>query len=148
MYKNILVPLDGSKLSLKAVPHALTLGKMMDAQITLFHASDPYPTGVTADGVVYPPFTRQQYAVLCNKETDRIFAAAIRKARTARFDLIGSAHATAEAPWQAILGAAKKHRCDLIVMASHGRHGLASLILGSEAQKVLTHSKLPVLIVH
>jgi nucleotide-binding universal stress UspA family protein len=148
MYKNILVPLDGSKLSLKAVSHALTLGKMMDARITLFHASGPYPTGVYGDGVVYPPFTRQQYAVLCKKETDRIFAAAARKAKTAGFDLIQSAHATAEAPWRAILDAAKKQSCDLIVMASHGRHGLASLILGSEAQKVLTHSKLPVLVVH
>jgi nucleotide-binding universal stress UspA family protein len=56
-------------------------------------------------------------------------------------------HAIAAAPWEAILACAKKSRCDAIVMASHGHRGLTALLLGSETTKVLTHSKLPVLVV-
>jgi nucleotide-binding universal stress UspA family protein len=68
------------------------------------------------------------------------------KAQTAGIEF-DSAHAIGGAPWEAILAAAKKNKCDAIVMASHGRHGVSALLLGSETQKVLTHSKLPVIVV-
>jgi nucleotide-binding universal stress UspA family protein len=131
MYRHILVPTDGSRLSLKAALHAIGLAKAIGAKLTGFHASPDYPLPVYADGVVFEPLSRKEYAVQCKQEADRILNAIEAKAREA-----GVAFA-----------AARKQKCDAIVMASHGRRGVAAMVLGSETQKVLTHSKLPVLVV-
>jgi len=146
VYKHILVATDGSRLSAKAVVHAAGLAQALKARLTAFHASPDYPLPVYADGVVYEPLSRKEYATACAKEANKILGAAAAKARQARvrFD---SAHAIAAAPWQAILAAARKNRCDAIVMASHGRRGVSALLLGSETQKVLTHSRVPVIVV-
>jgi nucleotide-binding universal stress UspA family protein len=146
MYRNILVATDGSKLSLKAVTHAIALAKAIGARITGFHASPDYPLPVYADGVVFEPVSRKEYAAQCRKEADKILGAIAAKAKAARV-AFSAASAISPAPWEAILAAARKHKCDAIVMASHGRRGVAALVLGSETQKVLTHSKLPVLVV-
>ena len=84
--------------------------------------------------------------MLGENPTWRILSAVGAKAKAAGIRF-ATAQAIAAAPWEAILAAAKKHKCDAIVMASHGRRGVAALILGSETQKVLTHSKLPVIVV-
>jgi len=68
------------------------------------------------------------------------------KARSAGLEF-NAVHSIAPVPWRAILAAAKKSKCDAIVMASHGRRGVSALLLGSETQKVLTHSKLPVIVI-
>lgn len=146
MYKQILVPTDGSKLSQKATAHAIDLAKAMRAQLIGFHASPDFPLPVYADGVIFEPLTVEDYQAQCKQATERMLQAIAVKAREARVAFRG-AHAFSSAPWQAILAAAKKHRCDAIVMASHGRRGVSALVLGSETQKVLTHSKLPVLVV-
>jgi nucleotide-binding universal stress UspA family protein len=146
MYRNILVATDGSRLSAKASTHAIALARALGAKLTGFYASPDYPLPAYADGVMYEPVSPQEYAALCKKEADRILSAIGAKAKAAgiRFTAV---QAVAAAPWEAILAAARKQKCDAIVMASHGRRGVSALLLGSETQKVLTHSKLPVIVV-
>jgi nucleotide-binding universal stress UspA family protein len=146
MYRHILVPTDGSRLSLKAATHAIALAKAMRARLTGFHCSPEYPLPIYADGVIFEPQAPEEYQAQCRKEAERILRALAVKARAARVPF-NSAHAFSSSPWTAILAVAKKTRCDAIVMASHGRRGVSALVLGSETQKVLTHSKLPVLVV-
>ena len=146
MYRNILIPTDGSRLSLKAAAHAIGLAKATGARLTGFHASPDYPLPVYADGVVFEPLSRKEYAAQCKKEADRILNVVAVKAQAAGV-LYTGASAISSSPWEAILAAARKQKCDAIVMASHGRRGVVALVLGSETQKVLTHSKLPVLVV-
>jgi nucleotide-binding universal stress UspA family protein len=141
MYKQILVPTDGSRLSQKAVAHAVNLAKAMRARLIGLHISPDY-----ADGVIFEPLAPEEYRAQCQKEAERVLKPLAVKARAARVPF-SPAHAFSSSPWEAILAAAKKQRCDAIVMASHGRRGVSALVLGSETQKVLTHSKLPVLVV-
>ena len=146
MYRNILVATDGSKLSLKAVTHAIDLAKALGSRLTGFFASPSYPLPVYADGVVFTPLSRREYAAQCKEEAERILGAVASKAKAAGVPFTPAA-AISASPWEAILAAARKHKCDAIVMASHGRRGVSALVLGSETNKVLTHSKLPVLVV-
>lgn len=146
MYKNLLVATDGSKLSDKALTHAIALAQAIGATLTAFYAAPDYPLPAYADGVVYEPVSRKEYAKLAADDAQKILDAVIAKASSAGVDC-KTAYSIAAAPWEAILAAAKKHKCDAIVMASHGRRGISAVLLGSETQKVLTHSKLPVIVV-
>jgi nucleotide-binding universal stress UspA family protein len=146
LYRNILVATDGSKLSLKAATHAIALAKSIGARLTGFHASPDYPLPVYADGVVFESMSRKDYAAQCRKDADKILGVIAAKAKAARVRFEGTS-AISSSPWEAILAAARKQKCDVIVMASHGRGGVAALVLGSETQKVLAHSRLPVLVV-
>jgi nucleotide-binding universal stress UspA family protein len=146
MYKHILVATDGSKLSQKAVTHAIALAQALGAKMTVFYASPDYPLPAYADGVVYEPVSKKEYAALANREAEKILKAIAEKAEAGGLDC-ATMHTIAPAPWEAILAAAKKAKADAIVMASHGRRGVSALLLGSETQKVLTHSKLPVIVV-
>jgi len=146
MYKNLLVATDGSKLSDKALAHAISLAQAVGATLTAFYAAPDYPMPAYADGVVYEPVSRKEYAKLAAEDAEKILDAAAAKAAAAGVDC-KTTFAIASAPWEAILAAAKKHKSDAIVMASHGRRGLSAVLLGSETQKVLTHSKLPVIVV-
>jgi nucleotide-binding universal stress UspA family protein len=146
MYKQILVATDGSKLSAKAVGQAIDLAQALGAKLTAFYASPDYPLPTYAEGTAYAPMSRKDYAAACKKEADVILAAVAMKAESAGLEF-NAVHTIAPAAWEAILAAARKHKCEAIVMASHGRRGVSALLLGSETQKVLTHSKLPVLVV-
>jgi nucleotide-binding universal stress UspA family protein len=146
MYKHMLVATDGSKLSGKAVTQAIALAQALSAKLTAFYASPDYPMPAFADGVVYDPISRKDYAAMALREAEKILGPVKTKAEAGGVEC-ATLHAIAPAPWEAILAAAKKAKCDAIVMASHGRRGLTAVLLGSETQKVLTHSKLPVLVV-
>ncbi len=146
MYKNLLVATDGSKLSTKAVVHAIGLAKPLGAKITAFYAAPDYPLPMYADGVVYEPVSKKEYAAMMAKEATKVLDAVAAKAKAAGVECT-TVHMIAPAPWEAILSAAKKEKCDAIVMASHGRRGVSALLLGSETQKVLTHGTLPVIVV-
>ncbi|HEY5862366.1 MAG TPA: universal stress protein [Casimicrobiaceae bacterium] len=146
MYKHMLVATDGSKLSGKAVTQAIALAQALSAKLTAFYASPDYPMPAFSDGVVYDPVSRKDYAAMALKEAERILGPVKTKAEAGGIEC-ATMHAISPAPWEAILAAAKKTKCDAIVMASHGRRGLTALLLGSETQKVLTHSKVPVLVV-
>ena len=146
MYKNLLIATDGSKLSEKALAHGISLAQALGARLTAFYAAPDYPMPAYADGVVYEPVTRKEYAKLAAADAQKILEVAKSKAESAGVEC-KTEYTIAAAPWEAILAAAKKNKCDAIVMASHGRRGLVAVLLGSETQKVLTHSKLPVIVV-
>ncbi|MGD9601726.1 MAG: universal stress protein [Gammaproteobacteria bacterium] len=147
MYKHILVPSDGSKLSLKAVKTAARLARTLKAQVTVAHVMPPYMPPVYGDPIGYAPIVidPKEYKANAERNARRVLADAAKAARA--FDITcGEVMITEEHPWQAILKVARNRKCDLIVMSSHGRRGLAGFLLGSETTKVLTHSKLPVLV--
>ncbi len=146
MYKNVLVATDGSKLSDKAVAHAVALAGSVGASITAFYAAPDYPMPAYADGMVYEPVSRREYAKLAAQDAEKILGKVVAKAKAGGVEC-KTAFDIAATPWEAILAASKKSKADVIVMASHGRRGLSAVLLGSETQKVLTHSKLPVLVV-
>lgn len=146
MFKNILVATDGSKLSDKAVAHAIDLAQALGARLTAFYAAPDFPLPAYADGVVYEPVSRKEYTKLAAEDAQKILDAVTAKAAAAGLES-KTAYSIAAAPWEAILAAAKKHKCDAIVMASHGRRGVSALLLGSETSRVLTHSPIPVLVV-
>lgn len=145
MYQRILVPTDGSALSKKAVRSAVELAATLGAEVVALHVVPRYPTSYFEGGISVAPQEvsriERQWAENGQALADDVGKAAAKagvaaKAVTARSDLVA----------EAILAAAKKHRCDLIVMASHGRKGLKRLLLGSETQHVLTHGNIPVLV--
>lgn len=146
MYKHLLIATDGSKLSDKAVAQSIELAQVLGAKLTAFYAAPDYPLPAYADGVVYEPLSRKEYAKLAAEDAQKILDAVTAKATAGGVECATS-FAISSAPWEAIIAAAKKAKCDAIVMASHGRRGVSALLLGSETQKVLTHGKLPVIVV-
>jgi nucleotide-binding universal stress UspA family protein len=146
MFKHLLVATDGSKLSTKAVSHALGLARALGAKLTAFYASPDYPSPMYAEASLYIPVKRREYAAACKKEADHVLGPIAAKAQSEGIPF-SVVHSIAAVPWRAILAAAKKNKCDAIVMASHGRRGVSALLLGSETQKVLTHTKVPVIVV-
>jgi nucleotide-binding universal stress UspA family protein len=145
MYKHILIPTDGSPLSAKAIRQAVAFAKSIGAQITGFYAAPEYNIQVYGD-FVPPDFITPQEFAKQSKRTAEGHLAVIEKAAQAADVRCKTTFTTSDSPWEAIIKAAVKNKCDLIFMASHGRRGLAGLLLGSETTKVLTHSKIPVLV--
>jgi len=145
MYKHILIPTDGSPLSRKAIVNGVKLAKALGAKVTGLFAAPPATPVVYRDHLPVGYMTPQQHAKIIEKAADNYLGVVERVAKRAgvRCECI---HVTNDFPAEAILAIAKKNKCDLIFMASHGRRGLASVLLGSETQKVLTHSKIPVLV--
>ena len=147
MYKHILVPTDGSALSDKAVEAAIKLAKLAGARITAFHAIEPYPLqgayAAEASGVA--ELQPEVFAERSEEYAKRVLDAVTSAAAVAKVECATS-YATSRSISQAIVEKAIKENCDLVVMASHGRRGLEGFLLGSETQKVLTHSSIPVLV--
>ena len=146
-YRHILVPTDGSKLSLKAAKVAATLARDLKARITAVYVIPPYMPAFNGDGavIVIQPYDQKEYKAATEKHAGVALGKVAAAAAAAKVKC-EPLHVIDPQPWDAIIRAAKKHKCDLIVMASHGRSGLAGLLLGSETTKVLTHSKTPVLV--
>ena len=148
MYTNLLVPTDGSKLSSKAVAHATELAKALKAKIAVLYVTPPFAPEALFDGggPLVARMSKTEYEAMKAREAERILKPAAAKAAAANVDC-KVIHMFADAPWEAIIAAAGKQKCDAIVMASHGRRGISGLLLGSETQKVLTHSKVTVVVV-
>jgi nucleotide-binding universal stress UspA family protein len=143
MFNHILLPTDGSLFSEKAVEMGLNLAKTLGAQVTILNSSVPFHV-LTTDAMSLGD-TKETYLVDAGKRADAILKVSLDRAKS--FGITASrAHVFHDHPFEAIIDAAKQHGCDLIVMASHGRRGIAGLLLGSETTKVLTHSKIPVLV--
>lgn len=146
MFKNILIPSDGSELSEKAIENGVVLAKTLKAKVTGVHVLQiPYiPPPGDAYGV-FDPNLQLRIEEAAHAEAERILAHIEAEARKAGvpFERVLVEYVP---PWKGILEAAEKHRCDLILMAAHGRRGILALVLGSETNKVLTHSKIPVLV--
>jgi nucleotide-binding universal stress UspA family protein len=145
MFKHILIPTDGSRLSDRAVSAALELAAAVGARVTGLFVGPP-ATPVVFDGVLPVGYANpDDHARMIERAAAR-YLGAIEKAAAAAGVPYEGVTLTGDYPADAIVQVAKRRKCDLIVMASHGRHGMAAVLLGSETQKVLTHAKVPVLV--
>jgi nucleotide-binding universal stress UspA family protein len=148
MYEHLLVPVDGSELSHKAMTHAIGLAKMLGARITGFTAEAPLPVLVVEQAAMaYDVAAFQEHDKRCEAHAREILLAFGAKAEAAGVHFDGQFVVTDDVQ-QAIVDLACKQNCDLIVMATHGRHGLDALIHGSLTKSVLAHSQMPLLVVH
>ena len=145
MYQKILVATDGSSLSKKAIKGAIDLAAAIDAELLMVNVVGRYPMTYFEGGATLPmadvsqiekQWASQGLAVANAAKNAAESAGVTAKATIVRSNLVA----------EAILSAARKNKCDLIVMASHGRKGLKRILLGSETQQVLTHSSIPVLV--
>jgi nucleotide-binding universal stress UspA family protein len=145
MYQRILIATDGSKLSKLAVSSGIQLAELTGAQIIALKVVPRYPLSYFEGGMAVSMMDvakiEKEWAEHGQAIVDAVAASAVAhgvkaKAVTVKSDLVA----------EAIINAAKKHKCDLIVMASHGRNGIKRLLMGSETQHVLTHSHVPVLV--
>ena len=143
MFNRILIPTDGSDITAKAVDAGIKLAKSVGAQLYTICVKEPFPYSAISEMQPVPP--------------QDFFDAQDRIATKRVHDVVELAHAagvkcqahTVEGlhPWEAIIDHARHLECDLLVMASHSRRGVTALLLGSETQKELTHSTIPVLVV-
>ena len=143
MFKRILVPTDGSDITQKAVETSIQLAGSLGAEIHTICVKEPFPYGAISEMQPTPP---QEFFDAQERIAARHVAAVIEACAAAGVQCHGVSVEGLH-PWEAIIDHAKRMDCDLLVMASHGRRGVSALLLGSETQKVLTHSKIPVLVV-
>jgi nucleotide-binding universal stress UspA family protein len=142
MYRDILVATDGSALSEMAIEYGVALAKATNAKVTALTVSEPLHRLGLAPGIALNPEDyKEQTADAATKHL--AFAKDAASAAGITCELL---HVEHDHPYRAIIDTAKGRGCDLIVMASHGRGGVAALVLGSETLKVLTHSSIPVLV--
>ena len=143
MFKRVLVPTDGSDITSKAIATAIELAKLVGAQLYAISVKEPFPYSAISEMQPTPP---QEFFDAQERIATQRVQAVVELAKAA--GIACQAH-TVEAlhPWEAIIDHAISLDCDLLVMASHGRRGVSALLLGSETQRVLTHSKVPVLVV-
>lgn len=147
MYKHILVPTDGSPLSMKAVKTATKLAQTINAKITALHVLHPYAPPIMEDAVLAysGAYSPKEYKKTSEARARKVLDEVKQSVEKSNVEC-ATEFVADDQPWNAIVNAAKGRKCDLIVMASHGRRGLAGVLIGSETTKVLTHSKTPVLV--
>jgi nucleotide-binding universal stress UspA family protein len=143
MYKNILIPTDGSTLAAKAVDHGIALAKAVGAQVTAVMTTEPYRVLATDPEMITDTVQAyERHAAAAAAKALEVVAKAAKAAGVA----CETIHLEQGFPYEGIIKTAAAHNCDLIVMASHGRRGIAAVVLGSETIKVLTNSAIPVLV--
>lgn len=145
MYKKILVATDGSTLSKKAVANAIALAASLGAELVAVKVVPRYPQSYFEGGLALQAAEVERVEAQWATEGQAIVDA-VKKAAEANGVKTKAVTAKSDVVSDAIIAAAKKHKCDLVVMASHGRKGVKRLLLGSETQQVLTHSHVPVLV--
>lgn len=145
MFRHLLVPTDGSELSDQAVRKAVSFAKEARARITFFFATPDAESSVYGEAALLRSLSPELLDKAIGERAQEILARAQSTAQAAGITS-ESLCAVSDEPYEAIIGAALEHGCDLILMASHGHRGVKGLLLGSQTQKVLTHSKIPVLV--
>lgn len=143
MFKHILIPTDGSALSEEAVRQGIRLASSLGARVTGFHVIPKFHTSDVIMGLLEA--NRDDYAKAAQAYANQHLGIVSRMAAEAGVTC-DVAWRTSDDPAAEIVAAARQHGCDLILMASHGRRGVQAVLLGSETQKVLTHSRIPVLV--
>jgi nucleotide-binding universal stress UspA family protein len=146
MFKHILLPTDGSPVSDKAVKRGIEFAKKIRARVTALHVVPEFK--FMADEGITPlsPALKKRFQDEGKARAKSMLEAVAKQAR-ARGVRCATLCVSSDQPHQEIVATARRRKCDLVMMASHGRRGLSSLLLGSETAKVLTHSKVPVLVV-
>jgi len=143
MYKHILLPSDGSELSGQAVREGIRFAKLVGARLTALHTTPQfYPSQMAAHAIV----ERAREHDARSKDSAKHALDPIEQAAREADVACTVVHRVSDSPWEEIIKVAVERGCDLIFMASHGRRGVSALLLGSETNKVLTHSKIPVLV--
>jgi nucleotide-binding universal stress UspA family protein len=143
MFKHVLIATDGSELAERAAAQGLQLAKVVKANVTVVTVTEPWAAVVMGEAAIGFPYA--DYEKSAAESAVKILGRVTELAKKA--DMVcTSVHIKEQFPAEGIVAAAKDKGCDLIVMASHGRRGLAKLFLGSEAAKTLTLSTVPVLI--
>jgi nucleotide-binding universal stress UspA family protein len=144
MFKHILIPTDGSAIALKAAKAAIRFAAQTGAKVTAFHAIEAwqpvYTSAYAADARTFVNFERRA------REAAEAHVAAVGRLADAAGVPCATLVSKARTPYEGIVQAARRRKCDLIWIASHGRRGVARLMLGSVALKVLTHATVPVLV--
>jgi nucleotide-binding universal stress UspA family protein len=143
MYTNILIATDGTELAGKAVQHGVALAKRIGAKATVLTVLPPFHTFTIDTQMIEDTPVQYAQRMKGHAEKTLLAAAGVAQAVGVACETLQVEH---EHPYQAIIDAAESKGCDLIVMASHGRHGVSAIVLGSETVKVLTHCKIPVLV--
>ena len=143
MFKHILLPTDGAELSLRAVDTGLALAASLGADVYAFHIVDPYPE---LSYVVDVARTNQEFFLREAIKQAEGYLQEVHQRASAAGVPCQSGHTIGNKPYAAIIAAAARQKCDLIVMGSHGRQGVNRLLLGSETQKVLLSCEVPVLV--
>jgi len=145
MFKHILIPTDGSPVSAKAVKAGIAFAKQSGAKVTGYHAVEPVPTHLYGEGYVADKAMVAEFERRRRDAAKKRIAAIAREAAKAgvRFEPLVQ---IARTPYEGIVEAARKRKCDLILMSSHGHRGFSRLLLGSVADKVIQLSKVPVLV--
>jgi nucleotide-binding universal stress UspA family protein len=143
MFKHILLPTDGSELSEAAIQKGIQFAKSINAEVTGFHVILPFHVFTIQTEMLED--TKKQYESESKVHAEQ-FLGVIKKAAEKAGVRCDTDYVTSNHPYEMIIQAAEKKGCDLIMMASHGRRGVQGLLIGSETQKVLTHTKIPVLV--
>jgi nucleotide-binding universal stress UspA family protein len=145
MFKHILIPTDGSKLSQKAATEGVALAKALGAKVTAFFAAPPATPIVYRDNlpVGYTTPTEHEQVI---EETAAKYLGFVERAAKKAGVACEPVHVTSDYPDEAILKIAARKKCDLIVMATHGRGGLRGVFVGSVTQKVINQAKIPVMV--
>ena len=146
MFKHILLPTDGSKLSAKAVKQGIDIAKKSKGRVTALHVLPEFKLMVDDGITMISPALKKRFDDEGRARATKLLQDIARQARS-RGVRCATLCVTGDSPYQEIIRAARGKKCDLILMASHGRRGISSLLLGSETSKVLLHTKVPVLIV-
>ena len=144
MYKCILLPTDGTEFCERALRHGIELAKLVQSKVVGLTVTLPIHSAVPRSLIP------KNLAGIIHSETVKAAdekLSVVQKLATEAGVAVEAMRQSNDHPWQAIVDAAKDKQCDLIVMASHGRRGVSGFVLGSETQKVLTHSTVPVLVV-
>ena len=147
MFKHIAIPTDGSRLAEKGVKAGVRLAQSLGARVTGVYVVPPYRPAVYGEAAAYylPGMTPEDFRKTSLKAAKKALASVQVEAQTAGVPY-ATRIVTAEQPHAGILRAARAAKCDAIAMASHGRGAIGGLVLGSETARVLSHSKLPVLV--
>jgi nucleotide-binding universal stress UspA family protein len=145
VYKKILIATDGSELSKKAVEQAIALAQLADAELVALKVVPRYPQTYFEGSVVLAASEIARIEKQWSEHSQSIVDA-VAKSATAKGVKVKAVTIKSDVVSEGIIEAAKKNKCDLIVMASHGHRGIKRLLLGSETQQVLTHSHIPVLV--
>lgn len=143
MYKRILLPTDGSEASRRAIASGIAFAKSVGAEVVAMTATPEFHT-FTVDSEMLEE-TPEQHAEAGRAQAQRLLGEVAAAARDAGVPCSG-VQVVSDEPYEAIIKTARERLCDLIIMASHGRKGVKALLLGSETQKVLVHSAIPVLV--
>jgi nucleotide-binding universal stress UspA family protein len=143
MFKQILLPTDGSDLSERSVLAGISFAKELGAQVIGLTVAPEFHTFTTNTEMLED--TKDEFVAATEKRTEKYLSFVSEASRSAGVACT-VIQASSDDPYEAILQVAKEHKCDLIIMASHGRKGIKGVLLGSETQKVLVHSAIPVLV--